>query len=248
MRLTILGCAGTFPGPGNPCSSYLIESQGYRLLVDAGNGSTGTLQASCGLLGIDAAVISHLHGDHFVDLITYTYARSYHPKGRPPPLLTYGPRGLPRALQGLFGRPSESTLRQAYEFRELSPGPLCLGPFQLRLARMNHPVETYGMRISDGDRTLAYSADTGVCPELVELARGADTLLCEASYLDGEDNPSDVHLTGRQAGEHAARAGVGRLVLTHLVPWGDRQRSLAAASSAFPGSCEAATTGTASEI
>lgn len=248
MRLTILGCAGTFPGPGNPCSGYLIESEGYRLLVDAGNGSIGTLQASCGLLGIDAAVISHLHGDHFVDLITYTYARSYHPDGRPPPLPTYAPRGLPRALQGMFGRPSESALRIAYEFRELSAESLSLGPFRLRLALMNHPVETYGMRITDGARTLAYSADTAASAELIALARDADTLLCEASYLDGDDNPPDVHLTGGQAGEHAASAGVGRLLLTHLVPWGDRERSLEAASSKFGGVCEAVTTGTSFEI
>src|SRR5690348_3144956 len=86
VQLTILGCSGTFPGPTSPCSSYLFEAEGYRLLVDVGNGATGSLQACCDLLDIDAIVVSHLHGDHYLDLINYTYVRRYHPRGTPPPL------------------------------------------------------------------------------------------------------------------------------------------------------------------
>jgi ribonuclease BN (tRNA processing enzyme) len=91
------------------------------------------------------------------------------------------------------------------------------------------------MRLTAGGRTLAYSADSGVCDDLVDLAHGSDMFLCEASYLEGDDNPPDIHLTGKEAAEHAKRAEVGRLVLTHLVPWNDRDRSLAEASDAYPG-------------
>ena len=87
---------------------------------------------------------------------------------------------------------------------------------------MNHPVETFGFRVEQAGRALAYSADTGTCPALVELASQADVLLCEASFLTGPDPMPDMHLTARGAAEHAAAAGVGRLVLTHLVPWNDR--------------------------
>jgi ribonuclease BN (tRNA processing enzyme) len=80
---------------------------------------------------------------------------------------------------------------------------------------------------------LTYSADTGVSDELVKLARETDLFLCEASYLDGDDNPPDIHLTGKEAGEHALRADVRQLLLTHLVPWGDADRTLAEATAAF---------------
>jgi len=105
-------------------------------------------------------------------------------------------------------------------------------------------VETYGVRIANHGHTLAYSADTGVSPALVELARDADLLLCEASYPDDRPHPPDIHLTGRQAGEHACAAGVGRLVLTHLVTaWSDPDVLLAQARAAFAGPVELARPG-----
>ena len=236
MKLTIAGCAGTFPGPDAACSSYLLEQDGFRLLIDAGNGSTGVLQRSIGLLDIDAVVISHLHGDHYLDLVTYTYARRYHPDGSPGCLPVHGPSDIEAHIAGAFGRPVGELLSEVYEFHPVSqPGRLSIGPFDIELGRVNHPIETYGMRIAAGGRTLAYSADTGVSDELVRLARDADALLCEASYLDGDPNPPNIHLTGKQAGEHATRADVGRLLLTHLVPWGDASRTLAEAEQAYDG-------------
>ena len=236
MKLTIIGCAGTFPGPDAACSSYLVEQDGFRLLIDAGNGSTGSLQKTIGLLDIDAVMISHLHGDHYLDLVTYTYARRYHPDGSPGSVPVYGPAGLEDHLHGAFGRPVHDLLHAVYDFHEVAgDGHLDVGPFSMELARVNHPVETYAMRLSVGGRSLTYSADTGLCDTLVDLARGTDLFLCEASYLEGEDNPPDIHLTGREAADHAKRAGVDRLLLTHLVPWGDRDRTLAEATDVFTG-------------
>ena len=99
---------------------------------------------------------------------------------------------------------------------------------------MNHPVETFGFRVEHAGRVLAYSADTGTCPALVELASQADMLLCEASYLSRPDPRPDMHLTARQAAEHAARAGADQLVLTHLVPWNHQERTLAEAREFAP--------------
>ena len=244
MKLTVAGCAGTFPGPNAPCSSYLVEHDGFRMLVDAGNGSTGVLQQFTGLLDIDAVVLSHMHGDHYLDLITYTYARRYHPSGSPGCLPVHGPSDVREHIGAAFGRPVDELLDEVYEFHPV-PGPtrLEIGPFALELARVNHPVETYAMRISAGGRTLAYSADSGVSDELVKIAREADVFLCEASYLDGDDNPPDIHLTGKEAAEHATRADVGRLLLTHLVPWGDAERTFNEATGAFAGPVEVASTG-----
>lgn len=249
MKLTVVGCAGTFPGPESACSSYLLEKDGFRLLIDAGNGSTGVLQQTVGLLDIDAVMISHMHGDHFLDLVTYTYARRYHPDGRPECLPVHGPSDLAEHVASAFGRPVQELLDEVYEFHPATgPGRLEIGPFEIETARVNHPVETYAMRITDGGRTLAYSADTGLCDELVKIARDVDVFLCEASYLEGEDNPPDIHLTGKEAAEHAMRASVGSLVLTHLVPWGDRERTLAEATAVFDGDLTVAAPGVVIDI
>jgi ribonuclease BN (tRNA processing enzyme) len=249
VRLTIVGCAGTFPGPQAACSSYLLEQDGFRLLVDAGNGSTGILQRSIGLLDIDAVVISHLHGDHYLDLVTYTYARRYYPGGSPGALPVYGPSDIEAHLLGAFGRPVGDLLREVYDFHPMSgAGRLSIGPFELELAPVNHPVETYGMRITAEGRSLTYSADTGASDELVKLAQGSDLFLCEASYLHGEENPPNIHLTGLEAGEHATRAEVARLVLTHLVPWGDRDRTLGEAHDGYDGDITVASTGAVFDV
>ncbi|HTW21516.1 MAG TPA: MBL fold metallo-hydrolase [Mycobacteriales bacterium] len=231
MRLTIVGCSGTYPGPGSPCSSYLVEEDGFRLVLDMGNGSLGPLDEACGLLEPDAVVISHLHGDHYFDLLTYTYVRHYHPAGSAPVLPVYGPSGLPGVIED-----PEDPVEGVYDVRPIdSERTIDVGPFEITLRRMNHSVETYGMRISAGGRTIAYSADTAPCDALTDLARDADLMLCEASFLDGEHNPPGLHMTGGDAGAHATRAGAGRLVLTHLVPWGDVDRTLAGATASYSG-------------
>ena len=232
MRLTVLGCAGTFPAPDSPCSSYLLESDGFRLLVDAGNGALGALQRHGGVLDVDPVCVSHLHGDHYLDLVPYVYVRRYHPAGRAPLLAVHGPAGTEDALQP----PAGGSAREAYTFSTTTEGRFGIGPFTVTTARMNHPVECYAARFEADGRSLTYSGDTGETDALPRLAQGTDLLLCEASFLDGADNPPGLHLTGSQAGRYAAAAGAGRLLLTHLVPWGERAASLEAARSTFDGS------------
>ena len=130
-----------------------------------------------------------------------------------------------------------------FGFHDLEPGTTEIGPFRLTADRMNHPVETFGFRVEHEGWRLAYSADTGESGALVRLAAGADALLCEASFLDGQDTRPDLHLTARQAAAHAARAGVGQLVLTHLVPWNDRDRTLAEADGIYTGPLSLAASG-----
>ena len=134
-------------------------------------------------------------------------------------------------------------MTRVFRFETLTAGRSRIGPFRVTAERMNHPVETYGFRIEHGGRVLAYSADTGPCDGLTTLARRADLLLCEASFLDGPGLPGNLHLTARQAGEYADLAGVAHLVLTHLVPWNDKQQSFAEASSAFHGKLSLAASG-----
>lgn len=236
MKLTVLGCAGSFPGPDAPCSAYLVEADGYRLLLDFGTGSLSALQRVGDLASIDAVLLSHLHCDHMVDACSYVVVRRYAPDGPYPPLPLYGPTGTRERLNAVYGAPDEGPVDDVYTVHTLVPGPVRIGPFDVTVDRVNHPVETYGVRVAHGGRVLAYSADTGMCEALLRLADKADVFLCEASYLDGRVNPPDLHLTGGEAGAVASKAGVGRLLLTHLVQaWGDPAETLEAATATFAG-------------
>jgi ribonuclease BN (tRNA processing enzyme) len=121
-----------------------------------------------------------------------------------------------------------------FDFVLVTPGSFTIGPFAVETARTAHPVECYAVRVSAGGRSLVYTGDTGPCERIVHLARGADVLLAEAAHPPGPDLPPGLHLTGREAGEHAAAAGVGRLLLTHVPAWVDEIGQLFAASAVFP--------------
>jgi len=235
MRLTIVGCSGSMPGADSAASCYLIEHEGVRVVLDMGNGAAGALQQYADLETIDAIFLSHLHADHCLDACAFVVWHRYSPRsGGPVPI--YGPAGTRERLAAAYEQP-ESDLADVFDFRAAtSGGTVQIGGLKFRFARTNHPVETYAIRVSIGAATLTYSADTGICDELVELARGSDLLVCEAAQPEGDSTyPPDLHLTGSQAGEHAAAAGVGRLVLTHIPPWVDAQAQFAAARAIFPG-------------
>jgi ribonuclease BN (tRNA processing enzyme) len=242
MRVTVIGCSGSFPGPDSPASCYLLEAEGFRLILDLGNGALGALQRHTELFGVDAICVSHLHADHCVDLGAYWVVRQYSANGPQPPIPVHGPQGTAERIAGFSGE-GTAAIRARFAFRDLAPGPFELGPFRLTVDHVNHPVETFGFRVEHDGWRLAYSADTGESDALVRLAEGADLLLCEASFLDGPEIQPDLHLTARQAAVHASRAGVGRLVLTHLVPWNDRQRTLAEAARSYQGPLSMATSG-----
>jgi ribonuclease BN (tRNA processing enzyme) len=243
MQLTVVGCSGSFPGPDSPASCYLLEEEGFRLVLDMGNGSLGALQRYAPLFGIDAICLSHLHADHCVDLASYSVARTYPPDGPQPRIPVYGPAGTTGRMAGVLGSApgSAERLQARFDVRDLAPGPLEIGPFRITTEHMNHPVETFGFRIEHDGWRLAYSADTGPTDALARLADGVDVLLCEASFVTGADDLPDFHLTARQAGEYAARAAVGELVLTHLTAYYHPARSLAEAAGSYGGPLSTAT-------
>jgi ribonuclease BN (tRNA processing enzyme) len=236
MQTTIVGCAGSFPSPASAASCYLIDTGDFRLVLDVGNGALGPLQRLSSLYEIDAICLSHLHSDHCLDMCGYSVAQVSHPEGPRRRIPVYGPAGTAERLTRAVSVGSASTaMARAFSFADLTPGSIEIGPLRVTTAHMNHPVETFGFRIEHDGRVLAYSADTGPEPGLVRLAAGADVLLCEASFVAGPGLPADLHLTARQAGEHATRAGVGELVLTHLVGWNDPETTLEQAAAAFGG-------------
>lgn len=233
MRLTVVGCSGSFPGPQSPASCYLLEHDGARILLDLGNGALGHLQRYTDLYEIDAVVLSHLHVDHFIDLCSYYVALKYCPDGPARPLPVWGPRDTGDRLVAAYGRGVDEGILRQFDVHPLSES-FALGPFSITTRRMVHPVEAYAIRVAAGGAVLTYSGDTGPTPNLSDLARGSDLALFEASFRSDQPNPADLHLTGREAGKAAAAADVGRLVLTHLVPWNPVEEVLAEAQEQFP--------------
>lgn len=229
MRLTIVGCAGSFPSADSAASCYLVEHEGVRVVLDLGSGALGPLQRYAPLRQISAVLLSHLHADHCLDLTGLYVARRFDPAGAMPPLPVYGPEGTAARMARAYDLPESPGMTREFDFRTWPDSDVVhIGPFSVTTAVMAHPVPCFAMRVEAGGRAVVYSGDTGPTEVLVDLARDADVALFEASFLDGM-NPPDLHLTAREAARHARDAGVGRLVLTHLVAWNPREASLAQA-------------------
>jgi ribonuclease BN (tRNA processing enzyme) len=232
MRLTVVGCSGSHPGPESACSCYLVEHNGFRLVLDLGNGSLGPLQRFIDPSEIDALYLSHLHGDHWLDLVPLAHVRRHQPDAVVRVLPVMAPVAERGRIAGAFGHPA-SELDDVFEFADPAEG--MIGPFEVTLIRTVHPVETHAIRLTAGGKSLVYTADTGPFPELAGFAQGADLLLAEAGFSDDYEHPPDMHLTGADAGRLAADADVRQLVITHVAPWDDRRAALATASGIFGG-------------
>ena len=118
----------------------------------------------------------------------------------------YAPLGAAERISAAYSSENEP-MDDVYTFYGLQPGTFPIGPFTVTVDRVNHPIETYGVRVEHGGRVIAYSSDTAPCEALLRLAAGADLFLCEASYLDGVDNPPGLHLTGRRGGRGGDQGG-----------------------------------------
>ncbi|MGA9344295.1 MAG: MBL fold metallo-hydrolase [Nocardioidaceae bacterium] len=253
MKLTIVGCAGSFPGPDSAASCYLVEApyEGgtFRLVLDLGSGALGPLQQHVGLDEVDAVALSHLHADHCLDLCGLYVVSTYHPGGPLPMIPVYGPEGTAARMARAYDLPEAPGMDGAFDFLTYPETTFDLGPFRVEAARVDHPVTAYALRVTHEGRTLVYSGDTGPCAGLDEIAKGCDLLLAEASFLEtAPDNPPGLHLTGREAAEAAQRAGVGRLVLTHIPPWYDRAAVLAEAEPCFDGPLALAEAGASYDV
>jgi ribonuclease BN (tRNA processing enzyme) len=243
VRLTVLGCSGSVPGPNAPASGYLVETATARLAVDLGNGTLAALQTCRDPFDLSALLFSHLHPDHCADFGALAVLRRYHPAPPYDPaahrLPVHGPSDMATRFAAAYApnatEAAETDLSDVFAFAAYPVTPTDIAGCTVTAARVAHPCEAYALRIEHGGRSLCYTGDTGPCANVLRLADGVDTLLAEASWTDAADRPVDLHLSGRQAGELAAKAGVGRLVLTHVQPWTDRAAVLAEARAAFPG-------------
>jgi ribonuclease BN (tRNA processing enzyme) len=258
MRLTVVGCSGSYPGPESAASCYLVEEEldgrTWRILLDLGNGALGQLHRYADPLDVDAVLLSHLHADHCLDLCGYYVMRKYHPTGPQPQIPVWGPAGTAERMARAYDLPLDPGMTEEFAFKEYgshahADGTVMeLGPFRVEARQVVHPVAAYALKVTAGGRTLVYSGDTGPCPQLDEVATGAHLLLAEASFRSVDDNPPDLHMTGTDCGRTASRAGVERLVLTHVPPWHDPADAEAEARAEWSGPVDLARAGATYDV
>lgn len=234
MRLTTLGSNGTYPTPSHPTSGYLLQHDATSIWMDTGSGTFAALQSVIDFTTIDALVISHVHADHCIDVLGYFYAIRYGNRPRTG-IPTYVPEGLIERLKDFLGDP-DHLLGETLDVRVQTDGDhATIGEIGFDFAATDHPVPTLGIRAeANNGRVLAYSADTGPQGDWIRTATDADLFLCEATYQGAvEDKPWPHHLTAGEAGQIARRAGVGSLMLTHIWPVLDPERSVQEAENTF---------------
>jgi ribonuclease BN (tRNA processing enzyme) len=227
LSVTILGCSGTYAGPGGACSGYLVRGGPTSVWVDTGPGTLANLQKYIDITALDAVVVSHSHPDHWGELGVFRNALKYgfDVEGMP----VYSTSAVRELVDIVCGDSSEPTFRWGI----VADGDrVTIGDLDFTFSRTDHPVETLAMRIEAEGKSVLYSADTGPEWSLEALGVGADLAICEATLL-AEAEGSAPHLSARQAGQSAAAARVSDLVVTHFWPTSDPRRHEDEAAEAF---------------
>jgi ribonuclease BN (tRNA processing enzyme) len=236
LTITVLGCDGSFAGPGGACSGYLVSSASEHVWLDCGPGTLANLQEHVSLADLTAVVVSHAHPDHWVELpVAYNALGFYvHRKGVP----VYGTAEVHERLEAVKG----GSVAGIYDWHTITDGSTFdIGSLHFTCAVTDHPVETLAVRVDGDGASFGYSADTGPGWSLKALGTDLDLALCEATLPEAEAGEFE-HLTPAQAGATARDAGARRLVLTHLPPGADRETARREATDAFGAPVEIATT------
>jgi ribonuclease BN (tRNA processing enzyme) len=243
MRVTVLGGCGAWPEAGGACSGFLVEHDGFRVVLDLGYATLPRLLGLADAAAVDAVLVSHGHPDHCVDVNPLLRARALrdHP---PAPLPLYAPPG---ALDAVLALDGPRMLAGAYTLPALADR-FQVGPFRVQTRALPHFVPNAGIRLSAGGASLAYTGDSGPSPEVAALAAGADLLIADATYPEQVPAASAAYLTSaRTAAAQAADAGAARLWLTHLWP-GTAAADALAAAGGYGGDVAVATGGLAVDL
>jgi ribonuclease BN (tRNA processing enzyme) len=215
LKLTVLGNYGPYPKAGCACSGFLLTSDSAKVLIDCGSGVVGKLQQFIDIEELDAVILSHLHCDHAGDMLTLGYAVDIKMKKqlRSAPLKVY----LPGEPLDEFNRIAS---RESFEVSKIDENmQLELKDIQITFKEMKHGFPNYAISVKKGNRRFVYSGDTMPNDGLIEFAKDADLFLCEAGLLERDEKCiRAMHLTAKEAGEIAEKAGAKRLLLTHFLP------------------------------
>jgi ribonuclease BN (tRNA processing enzyme) len=264
MRITVLGKSPSWQDAGGACSGYLVEENETSLLLDCGNGVFSKLRMFRDYVDVDAVLVSHLHADHFLDLIPYAYALTYAPRQQPVPVAQWpgtdsparprllcppGARKTFRRVVGSWG--NEDLIEKAFALEEYDPDRILeVGDLRIRFGRVPHFTETFAVELlsADGGGRFTYGADCRPGQELVDFARDTDLLIVEATLPRPERAGERGHMTPAEAGDHARRAGARRVVITHISDELDEDWARAQSSEAFGASVDVASEGAVYEV
>lgn len=257
MQVTVLGKSPSWQDAAGACSGYLVQEQGFTLLLDCGNGVFSKLRRHCDYIDVDAVLISHLHADHFLDLVPFSYALSYAPRQQPVPVrgragevrssmparpqlwVPGGASAVLRKIVGCWG--AEDLVDNAFSIQEYATADeLTLGPLRIRFCEVPHFTITHAVDLAANGSRFTFSADCRPNEELVAFADGTDVLMIEATLPRPERTGVRGHLTAREAGEHGRLAGARRLVLTHYSDELDSEWTRAEAAKSYGGPVEMA--------
>lgn len=233
----ILGSQGTFPLPDHASSGFLLQADGTNVWLDAGTGTFANLQRHTDYFSLSAVVLSHLHLDHILDFYPFYYGLRYsHDCQGPKGLKVYAPSGAEEFLRRILSVDGEADFGGYFDFQTINAeSGFSVGPLEFSFTSARHPTETLAVRVSHQGRSLTYTADTAPSQQVVELAKGSNLLLSEASLQEAHGALEDVHMTAEEAGRTAAEAQVDRLVLTHISPGLDPATSIDQAAKHFSG-------------
>ena len=258
MKITVLGKSPAWQDADGACSGYLVEADGYALVLDCGNGVFSKLREHRDYVDVDAVLISHLHADHFLDLIPFSYALIYAPRQQPVPVAgwpgtsdparpaLHAPAGAREMFRNIAACwQSQELIESAFTLQEYRAGEeLTAGPFRIRFCEVPHYTTTFAVEMSDGAGTrFTFSADCSPNDALVDFARDTDLLMIEATLPRPERTGQRGHLTPAEAGEHGRRAQAKRLVVTHFSDELDPEWIRAQAAQAFGREVELASEG-----
>ena len=250
MSVRVVGSSSSVPRPGRACTCQLIRTRDANVLIDFGSGAFANLREAVDYPSVDAIVITHMHADHFLDLIPLRYGLKYGPLQREGPmplwLPPHGEKQL-RKLTDTFVREGKNDfLDEVFDVREYDPNrELYVGNMRLSFAKTVHYIDAYAVRAERDGASIVYSSDTAPCETVERLAHGCSVFVCEATLgLGSEPGPKRGHLSAVEAGEMAQNAGAQQLILTHYGTEYTPQELTDAARIVYRGPAAAADDGT----
>lgn len=231
MKLTVIGCWGGYPKADEASSGYLLEHEGFNLLIDFGSGVLAKMQKVIQPEHIDAVILSHYHPDHIADIGVLQHAR-----------LIPGFLGNKMECLSIYGHTEDELEFSKLTYKNITKGiayhpdeTLTIGPFTVQFLRTDHPVSCFAMRIEATGKSLVYTADTAYKEEFISFSAEADLLLCECNFYGEQNGKNAGHMTSYDAATIAEKANVKRLMLTHLPHWGNLEQLREEAAEIYHG-------------
>ncbi|MDL4842784.1 MBL fold metallo-hydrolase [Aquibacillus rhizosphaerae] len=238
MRITVIGFWGAYPEQGSATSCYLLEKDGYSCLLDCGSGALSRLQSYKDVMDIDAVVLSHYHNDHIADVgvLQYSWLVQNSIQNTNKVLPIYGHSEDEENFKKLT---HNSTKGISYDPTRV----LEIGPFRITFMKTKHPVPCFAMRVTDGEKSFVYTADSSYIDSFISFSEGADLLISECSFYENQDGTKVGHMNSKECADIARKANIPELILSHHPHFGNTQDLVREAQNYYAGNIQLAREG-----